>query len=815
MFLFSIFAVSVLASASTVESDDVVAPSRNVVARLGQVFDAINHMLTPPTQRPQVRVRHSLHVDSNPSDAHQHDNHMTANRKKRQEIDPPRPNASARLSAALLKQAREANANFIDAPEHLGCFADRESASSSSSDFEFSVNFTDLSQATVPGCARICRDSGFGLYPFFAVRGALCLCGREFGAFGPLSYAYCRGRCFGDPYVADCDPTPDELALARNTTPAEADLVFERRFPSLNCGGGYRGASLPPPPNGTLCTLMTPRPTPSPSPTPALNPNVQYGVDFSDFGYGSYSGPRNSVYRVNQLPACNLGRATVTALQRNTCGTPRKCILDRLVCNGTVVDDVGGYSKPLEICVVRSVACREDTDDTFPALYDFFKEQGQRDCFVHELMCDGVRATPDKYFGDRSHCDVRVRCDRGRVEYGYDAFGWRCTNQTLVCDTATPPKCTVEQVGCNGIDPPRFIVPNATNGTTTTTTTTATTTSSSTTTTSTTAVTPAPTSPPTCVQYTQACPTCAFIAMPVACGPGCVASVNATTCRCPSDFYGDRCQYERAFQCDVALREPRPSCRQPTNIADELLSADRACFNVAENSSVAFSYQMRCEFADTPTQQLPAFVRNLLLAGADLGIPAAQDALDGIMDNRTAALERLLEQFNETVYRIGADPRTSIDNNFTYFVVKPGAFALSEPPYWHVTEKYFDMMQIMDDSLALGVSLSLAAMRGDEVFAVNRSLADIPQRFRTAGRLYAELRWTPDWGVPPNGTQSKRVLRRHFVDIVAQRPDVGASGDTGVSSTVVGAVIAVAAILIIVLVIVLLLLRRRRSYQRR
>jgi hypothetical protein len=725
--------------------------------------------------------------------------------RPRQSRSPAVTSSSSRLSrrSGAAGAGREREFSRF-APEYLGCFADRNGDENGGRvDFEFAVNFTDVAQATVPGCAQICRQQGAGLYPYFAVRGALCQCGREFGAFGPLPTYYCRARCYGDPYVTDCEATPDELALARNTTFAEAELLFERRFPALACGGGFRGTSLPAPPNDTLCTIRTPKPTPVPSPTPETNPNLQFGVDFSDFGYGGYFGPRNSVYRVNELAACNLGRATVATLQRNTCNSPRRCRLDRLVCNGTVVDDVGGYSKPLELCIVRSLDCHDDTDDTFPTNYDLFTEQNMRDCRVRELMCDGVRTPPDRFYGDRSRCDARIRCDLGRVEYGYDAFGWRCTNQTLTCDTATPPKCVVQQTGCDIVDPPQAITKSTNNATTTTTTTT-------------TSSTPVPTSaPPTCVQYTQACPTCAFTASPVACGPGCVAPVAVTTCRCPSDFFGNRCQFERAFQCDVALRGPQPTCRQPTSLSDELLSADRACFSVVENSSLAFSYQLKCEFADTPTQQLPAFVRNLLRAGADLGIPAAQDALEGIMDNRTVALEKLLEQFNETIYRLGDDPRTSIDNNFTYFVVKPGAFALSEPPYWHLTEKYFDMMQIMDDSLALGISLSTGAMRGEEIFTVNRSLANIPLRFRTAGRLYAELRWTPDWDVPPNGTQTKRVLRRHFVDVVAQRSDVGDSGNSGVSATVVGAVIAVAAILIIVLVIVLLLLRRRRSYQRR
>ena len=30
-----------------------------------------------------------------------------------------------------------------------------------------------------------------------------------------------------------------------------------------------------------------------------------------------------------------------------------------------------------------------------------------------------------EYFGDRSRCDVRVRCANDTIEYGYDAFGWR------------------------------------------------------------------------------------------------------------------------------------------------------------------------------------------------------------------------------------------------------------------------------------------------------------------------------------------------------------------------------------------------------
>ena len=107
-------------------------------------------------------------------------------------------------------------------------------------------------------------------------------------------------------------------------------------------------------------------------------------------------------------------------------------------------------------------------------------------------------------------------------------------------------------------------------------------------------------------------------------------------------------------------------------------------------------------------------------------------------------------------------------------------------------------------------------MRGDALVTVNRSLADVPQRFRTAGRLYAELRWSTLWGVPPNGTESKRVLRRHFIDVEPSRSDVGSTIDLSVSGTVIGAVVGVAAVLIVLLVTVLLCIRRRRlTYQRR
>jgi hypothetical protein len=743
--------------------------------------------------------------------------------RKRQTAGAP-AKAAPKLSAALVAQAQQANEAYVDAPEYLGCFADRYD--NGSADFEFSVAFDELLEATVPGCARICQRQALGAYPYIGVRGNRCFCGRQFGAYGPLSSPYCRTRCAGDRYLYDCEATPAELAIARNVTPAQADLLFPRSAPELWCGGGAADDVPQPRTNRTLCTLRTPRPTPVPSPTPATNPNVQFGVDFSDFGYGAYTGARNSVYRAAPLRACGIGVATVTSLPVNTCSLARRCTLDTLVCNGTLVDDVGGYAKPLQLCVVRSLLCRDDDDDAnatttlaqrvqsqlgrlvggggggdpFPAQYNLFVEQDHRDCTVRELSCDGVRVLPDQFFGDRSRCDVRVRCDRGRVEYGYDAFGWRCANETLLCppDSASNSSCIVREVGCDAIDPPRFVYRGA---------------AARPAANATSAPTPAPTPAPLCVKYAQ--PTLSA-ATQVPCAPACVTPVSVTTCRCPTDRFGDRCQYRRRMECDAAVRAPAPECRQPTRLRDELLSADRACFSVPENSNISFSYRLACEFADVPTQQLPAFLRRLLIAAADLGVPAAQGALDGIMDNRTAALEALLEQFNETVYRVGADPRNAIDETFSYFVLKRGAFALSEPPFWHLNEKLFDMMQLLDDSQVVGVALSADAMRGDALVTVNRSLADVPQRFRTASRLYAELRWSTLWGVPPNGTESKRVLRRHFIDVEPSRSDVGSTVDLSVSGTVIGAVVGVAAVLIVLLVTVLLCIRRRRlTYQRR
>ena len=40
-------------------------------------------------------------------------------------------------------------------------------------------------------------------------------------------------------------------------------------------------------------------------------------------------------------------------------------------------------------------------------------EYAADDCAVVELRCEGKRVAPDRYYGDRSLCDVRVRCQRG------------------------------------------------------------------------------------------------------------------------------------------------------------------------------------------------------------------------------------------------------------------------------------------------------------------------------------------------------------------------------------------------------------------
>ena len=93
--------------------------------------------------------------------------------------------------------------------------------------------------------------------------------------------------------------------------------------------------------------------------------------------------------------------------------------------------------------------------------------------------------------------------------------------------------------------------------------------------------------------------------------------------------------------------------------------------------------------------------------------------------------------------------------------------------------------------------------------------AEVPSRFRTSGRIYAEVRWSS--ATAPNGTERQRVLRRHFLDLIDARGDVGRGGGLGaVAPGVLTALIALAALAVVALAVVLLLMRRRRRrFERR
>ena len=58
--------------------------------------------------------------------------------------------------------------------------------------------------------------------------------------------------------------------------------------------------------------------------------------------------------------------------------------------------------------------------------------------------------------------------------------------------------------------------------------------------------------------------------------------------------------------------------------------------------------------------QLSPFVRRLIATAASLGVPAAQEALEGIDDNRTELLNEFLERFNESIFN-------SVEQN-NYFI---------------------------------------------------------------------------------------------------------------------------------------------------
>jgi hypothetical protein len=168
-----------------------------------------------------------------------------------------------------------------------------------------------------------------------------------------------------------------------------------------------------------------------------------------------------------------------------------------------------------------------------------------------------------------------------------------------------------------------------------------------------------------------------------------------------------------------------------------LLSSDRACFHVTRNETTRMAYRLECRFAsdDGGVAATSALVARLLQLAAEAGLPAAQDALNGINDNVTRALAPLFARFNTTLVQAARRAGSPIDASFDYFVAAEQRFALSEPPYWHVESRLFDFEALSDRSQVRGTTLGNAAMRGDAVFWLNRSLASVPQRFITAGRV--------------------------------------------------------------------------------
>lgn len=202
-----------------------------------------------------------------------------------------------------------------------------------------------------------------GAYRYMALRGASCMCGDAFGAHGPLNEAYCQQTCAGTPRI-DCLPSAADLALARSVTRAQEPLLFDKQPYVARCGGGV---ALPPLEHRALCPTAAPKPAPSPRPSPSPSSRLDDGVDFSRFGLGVYSGPRNSVYRVSsgrQRVCGDVGRvARVAAPNVDTCRLARRCTLDRLLCNGTVVDNIAQFDRPLAICVVQRLECDDEAVD--------------------------------------------------------------------------------------------------------------------------------------------------------------------------------------------------------------------------------------------------------------------------------------------------------------------------------------------------------------------------------------------------------------------------------------------------------------------
>ncbi|KAF2076863.1 hypothetical protein CYY_001830 [Polysphondylium violaceum] len=156
----------------------------------------------------------------------------------------------------------------------------------------------------------------------------------------------------------------------------------------------------------------------------------------------------------------------------------------------------------------------------------------------------------------------------------------------------------------------------------------------------------------------------------------CTRSLNTTSCDCPVDYTGTNCQSSEPFTCDVVINSPSTMCKG----ADFLLSPN-PCFSFSHSDKVKFNYSLKCSFLKAPK---------------------------------------------------------SPKHKFTYWVDQP-KFKISKPAVWEFLSENINLYRLFNNSLLNVIQLDNQQIAGQSPIWVNTTLANIPQNYWIAKRVYTEV----------------------------------------------------------------------------
>jgi len=110
------------------------------------------------------------------------------------------------------------------------------------------------------------------------------------------------------------------------------------------------------------------------------------------------------------------------------------------------------------------------------------------------------------------------------------------------------------------------------------------------------------------------------------------------------------------------------------------------------------------------------------------------------------------------------DPITNISPeviaaNFTYYISNDN-FSVYQEPGWLMNFKIFNFNVLSDNSAVMQILLTKGQIEGNEPIWFNQTLGDIPDKFWSGNRLYAEIRW--EFARGP--VLSERMIIRQFLD---------------------------------------------------